>query len=403
MTLLGTEFRFTYTGLSPLAGTDGVKDDPLLSLGVRGAPSLPNEIIALSELYVEIQIDVANTIKGEIDAWTVRARPNFPPTPDPASFQAGQWVQSVDNENQGWTSRIQSNDGTTMVFETPPPRLFAIGDWIRISAIENLFPNVTEDQAQDGFVDYRMITAVKTNGGTETLFRFHTVTHANPGVTIEIVPSNFWRVDIIGDDGTRGRELRDLVTTTTNPFSVFGVVIAAGGPTQDFDDTTRPVQAANVPLAVNAQGSDPVGNQESLPIILKRTIPAGVQAGECAFSINGGLEDDTGSDKPFEGIWTPGCVFSFRVLEIVKTLTITEDRLVYTRGAARIIGTIVDTQGRPLVGVFAFVAIVSGPGSVSNPPANRTDENGQLIALYTAPTSGGEQTAVLKLVVPEAP
>lgn len=401
MTLRGFESRFVYTGSNGNAGTDGVANDPALSFGDHSPPSNPNELDALSELYVEHQMNSIATSRWEIDDWTIRARPNFPPTPSDSFASPGDWITSIDGANAGFRSRVVSNDGTTIVFESPTPALLESGAWLRVSKPNNLFPDVTEDQVATGVVDYRLICFLKTNVGNNN-FRFYTPPVRANGCEIAICPSS--RATTGNILGNFGREFPQPADVFTSPFDDFGKVIDKNVfDAFDWDNSNRVVPAYSKNHAMVGVGAQPqVFTDESvMPIWIRRTVPAGVAPGECVFGMNVFVsdaisQDATADSDPFDF----GFTIPWSVAPIAEVLTLRQDRLIFTRGAARIIGKVADSQGRPLPGRHAFVEITSGPGSIAQDANQLTDEDGEVLAIYTAPTAGGDQTATLRLNLP---
>ena len=74
----------------------------------------------------------------------------------------------------------------------------------------------------------------------------------------------------------------------------------------------------------------------------------------------------------------------------------------FTDGAARIIATVVDPNGDPVPNLNCWLDVQSGPGSIVTDLDGRTDSNGQIRGVYTAP-SVITVDPVIRLTIPRNP
>lgn len=387
MTLRATLVGVRYSGAANITST---QTDPAASLGGVSPEESPNSTGELSQPYRETSINANATVPNQF-VWdpTDGASVGIEPT-------VGEWAAVVNGAGAGGYGRIVSVDtpGTNLVtLDRPLPGLPSNGDDVRFFNTGNLFPNVTAQQAAEGLVDYRMVYGIKKNGGDEDNFRWWINPIQANGVRIEIFP---------GANPETAPTEGSIANATTSPLTDFGKVSGAGA-SSTFADGATMNEYLSRGGAAPAWGSAAWGSNEQLGIWIRRTVPAGTQAGECLFSLNQYVDDATTQDATADPAdFNIPCLFAFDIAQQEYALSITLDRRAYIDRTAKLIGTVTDGFGNAVEGVNAWFELVSGPGSVATDKTAFTNARGQITTIYTSP-SAITVDPVVRLVVQTHP
>ena len=380
MALSGETSRFLYSGGS------GIQADPDESIGGNRPIINTFNQIAQSAPYAQATLDAASTSLNILSAST-----NEAPRTEVAAV--GDWVTVLNGAGAPTNAKILAVDGSSnLTIDREMPGLPALGDYIRFVKAENLFPNVTAAQASAGLVDHRMVYYLKHSSAGEANFKFW----------IDALTSGPGLIEIMGSgDFVTSTNYMKLAAGTDDPFNQWGGVDYFGtGSTIMWNPSellgTRYGESMATPLAAT---STDVNATAAAPVWLRRTIPPGSTGGTQAFALMLKSDDDVSPDPdPFKS----GFIFSYDVAELTYTTTIKIDRKVYLGRSAKVTGTIVDEFGLPVVGLNAWIEVLSGPGSVATDLDGRTDASGQITSVYTAP-SVLSTDPVLQVVIPTNP
>ena len=385
MTLRGPDVRWMYSGAVNVFDT---QTDPLLSLGNRS----PNEQFpggVTSAPYRQETLDANATVPNVVnDTETDTASSDDPAVDD--------WLIMVDGPAARDYAKITAVDYGTgdITLDRALTALPQTGDTFRTSRVENLFPNVTLQQASDGLTDHRMIYSLKKNAGGETNHRYYILPIKPNGCDIELMA---------GGDGSTNALEPLIASGTTDPFTPFGVVDSLSPGNATWVRAEKAELMYGEDAATPRRGSLALSTDESGPIWIRRTVPPSATAGECVFAlfdyVDDAISQDAGADpNPFH----TGFIFSWTIPEQTYSVTITQDRIAYTNGAVRITATVTNGLGAPAVGINAWLVILSGPGSINTDLDGRTDANGQIKGVYTSPSTV-TVPAVIQLIIPTNP
>ena len=383
MTLRAFECRFTYSNaLFPFA-TQG---DPLISLGgIAPIESLPDD----SAPYYQEALDANSTDPTIVND----TETNTPSSDDPA---VDDWLMMLNGNAAFEFGKITAvNYGTgDITIDRALSALPSIGDDFRVSRAENLFPDVTAAQASSGLVDHRMLYFLKKTIGGENNHRFYILPVKPNGCDIEVYG---------GGDGATDVNAPVIASGTDDPFQQFGVVANINLDRLRWETAAKAEIRYTEDSSAPEEGSLAIQNNESVPIWIRRTVPAGVTSGECVFALIDFVPDavaqDAGADPdPFHS----GFIFSWNIPETTYAITITQDRTAYTRGSVRLTGTVVDALGSPVPNLNCWLELFSGPGSVNTDLDGRTDSAGKIFGVYTSPVSISTDP-VIRLVIPTNP
>jgi len=299
----------------------------------------------------------------------------------------------------GEYAKIESVDtgSNSITLDRPLSALPQSGDDFRYARAGNVFANVTEAQAIAGRVDHRMLFFLKTNTGSEDNFRFYMVPVKDNGTIIEMMACG----------GANTLRVEDSIAVETdNPFRVWGNPFDNGNPAAaDWQLANFIINRYGIAAAtpVGDIGSEAVVQNAFITIWLRRNLPVHASAGECVYILyayvsDASTQDPSADPDPF----IVGFPIIFTIPEITYTLTVAADRPLITSSTARVVGTIKDSDGNPVVGLNCWLEIASGPGSLATDLDAVTDAAGQISAIYTAPSSLSSDP-VFRLVVPTNP
>jgi hypothetical protein len=383
MALVGQRVRFSYSGSTSTLVSQG---DPLESIGGRSTDVFPLTQLPKSACYIQSSLDSVSPALNQLSANTIDQT-------EVRTIAVGDWITVVTGAAAPFVAKITAEAAGVLTLDRQLPALTAANDWIRISKAENIFPDATLAQASAGVVDHRMIYMYTEEGGAE----------GNMKYWIEAVEPNPARIEIMASDvGAGSSTLKKLADGEDNPFTPFEAVDFSGG---GFNNTIWG-DGEKIGVRYSSGTAAPLFDYGNLganwvvPIWLRRTIPVGSTGGKCVFALFVRSDADPGTPDPDPFI--TGFVFEFLVPELTYTSSITIDRTVFINGGARVTGTVVNQFGAPAIGLNAWIVVDSGPGSIESDVTARTDENGQITATYTAPTTLSTD-AVLKIIIPTNP
>lgn len=390
MALTGTSARFIYSNGSDSNTAQG---DPTQSLGgLRPDNNSPAD----SELYRQATLDALSASLIEVEDTQI----DTPASDDP---QVGDWGAVITGPAAPFYAKVVDVDyvGHTLTWDRPMPALANNPDRIRTFRRENLFPDVTVQQVQDGVVDHRMIYFLKTNGGSEDNFKFWVEPIIGNGADIEIVVAP---EDVFTDpspSASIGVTTAPLADGEDSPFNPFEKVRPddnfwefAPSPQLAYSQARAlPVKNAytgGTPDADNGRGTDAVGDENCVAIWLRRTIPANSNPGPCVFALHIYVDDATTQDASAN----PS---NFDIPNIIHwenatpaySLNVFSDRNIYLGRTARIIGEVKYPDGSPAVGLNAIIELTAGSGTLTADVDALTDSNGRVSAVYSAPSSPG--------------
>lgn len=382
MTLRAQNSRFLYSGG---ASSNSAQGNPLISLGgLRPDNASP----AGSEPYRQETTDaISPSLTKLTDTQT--------DTPASADPQVDDWLTVLNGPAARAYARVISVDyvGHVITIDRALPALTASGNAFRTSRRQNLFPDATLAEVQNGVVDHRLVWFLKTDAGTENNFQFWVNPIIPNGCDIEIAASG-----VDQPDGATVDSGSVIASATVSPFNEFGMVITSNAGA--WFGTNYPFRPYSFASAVPVDGSDAVADEGAIPIWIRRTIPANASPGECVFMLNCYVADavsqDAGADpNPFHS----GFLFAWNNPQPAYAIRIYSDRLLHTGGQARIFGEVTYPDGSPAVGLNARLSLVSGGGSLTADPDAFTDSRGLVQALYDAPASVGSDPT-FRLSVP---
>jgi len=382
MTLRTESCRWTYSGGN---GTDP-QGDPDLSLGGM-SPGVAS--VASSEPYRQANLDGTSAVVTQVED----AQTDTPSSTDPA---VDDWLIVLNGAAAGGYGRVVDVDYGTGVItcDRPLGGISVSGNDIRTSRAENVFPNVTADQAVDGIEDYRMIYFRKTNSGGEDNFRFGVEPIQANGCDLEIFASG--QNSSVASTGSIG----SIANGEENPFDARGHLNDSGSGWNEAQKLDIYYGTArNPPIGSEAYSS----TNDVSPIWIKRTVPPGVTGGTCVFQLFCEVPDALSQDATINvDPFFSGFLIVWDIAEPAYNVALTQDRIVYTRGGSRITATITDADGDPIPNLNAWLEIASGPGSIATDLDGRTDANGQVTSIYTAPDTITVDP-VIRVVIPTTP
>jgi len=382
MALTGTSSRFIYSGATTANTAQG---DPTLSLGGFAGTGT-----SASEPYRQATLDGPSPDLVTVDDTQIDDGGGGV---DP---EVGDWLWVLTGAAAGSYGRITAVDyvGNTATIDRPMSALPDSPDRVRTSKAGSVFANVTDiDDINSGFQDYRMLYFRKTNAGSENNFRFYVVPIQSGGCDIELMASGTATAATIAEEPT-------IADDRTSPFGIYGRVVGIGSSNTSWGGAEALEIRYNQASAVPVNGSGTVDDEDCIPIWLRRTVPAGAAAGNCAFALLYYVDDATTQDAsadpdPFIG----GFIMHWNISEPNYNLTLTQDRFVYLDGGVKMTGTVTDDNGNPVPGLNCYMELQSGPGTLTSDTSGRTDANGQVTAIYSSPSSLSSDP-VIRLVLP---
>lgn len=390
MALEGGLLRWMYSN-----AVDGstAQDDPTISLGGRN----PDDTLASSSApYRQALTDSVSPAPNQVQ--DTQVDDDSPGTVDP---EVGDWLTTTTGLGYGQYGKVTAVNYVTGVVTIDRPLTPAMGsgERFRTSKRENLFPDVELADLNAGFTDYRMLYFLKDNTGENDNFRWYVDPIKPNGCDISIFPG-------AGDE--QNMTVPTIPDGRTSPFvERFGQVANRDDVSVSNDNFAKAPflqKAYGRGAAIPPTGSNDYGNNDLSPIWIARTVPPSAQPGECVFGLFVTVPDAETQDAtadPGDPFFS-GFIFHWNIPATTYTLTITQDRTIYNRGAGRLIGTVTDSSGNPVVGVNAWMVIDSGPGSIDSSVDGVTDANGQITAVYTAPDTISTDP-VIRLIVPTNP
>jgi len=268
-----------------------------------------------------------------------------------------------DGNAGGWSSEIiEADTGANWVqLLDPLPTSIAIGDsvwFFRRDVAQMPFKNVTALESSLGFTHYCGIYALNGGGGLSNC-RFY-IERLDPGPVLhELAASN----DIT-------YVLATIVNESTPP------------------DLTSMLQGAGqgrfVAARTYADGSpDFIFAAGQVGMWIKRTLAADAVRNS---------EDSVTVVCETAGGFQSKCVLTWNTAGFTPVIALSHAPTVYLRGGARFRAVVRSQETGLLVsGVPVGFSQTAGPGTLQQPPdPGETDENGEILARYAAPTDVGE-------------
>lgn len=316
---------------------------------------------------------------------------------DPA---VGDWYLHMLGANATFYAKVESIDvpGTRFTLDRPVPNTMVAQSNYRSSSRENVFDNVTAAQMVDGLEDYRLLYFIWDNGNLNFGFRFYIEPIIPNGCEIEIaVPGRPPQV-------TPDPDVYLPADRFTDPFEENGTIKSVVGATDNYFGLNQRTIAYTPESAIPPDGTLNRNNTDQwMGMWIKRTVPPGAGAGECAFVVRMIIDDPTAQDATVDPPTDPfqsGFIMSWHNEQPTYTATIAQDRFAYQRGAARLTATVVDDRGVPAQNINAWFEVTGG-GSVPNDRTMFTDENGQISTVYTSPDTVPGSDPVITVRIPE--
>lgn len=299
---------------------------------------------------------------------------------DGADVHALKWLVMQTGAAAPFASRIMAFDTATGQFklEQRTPATVLIGNFYGVFPRENLFPDVTIDQARNGDTRFRCLS-----------FR------NEHGVTIPNVKIHFQALKLNGSEVARFHQVQDpplqpflqRSDDVTDLFDAFGQRVPEGAPDNFIGSggwISPPTNAIADTTAAN------IANTFSIGCWLRRVIPPEEfgRRRSVAIMIVGQSTLGGSSPDPLAGAG----VFSFDILGETPVTTIETDRHIYISGGARLKGTIADSAG-PVPGKPGRFAVRAGDQGViqtdDDPTTDfaTTNEDGEAFGTFIAPVN----------------
>ncbi len=306
---------------------------------------------------------------------------------DGADVHALKWLLMQTGINALSAARIMAFDDATGTFKLDrrlgPGNALATHDYA-VFAPNNVFPDVTEAQAAAGDTRFRCIAMRNEHGFNFTNFRCFFLPIGTSGIEFERIHQSELPLGagfISRDDG-----VTDIVDALGQRFANPSLPGEDGfrrssAWQRPFDSTVASLPSNGVPLIV--------GNNFSVGIWLRRTIPAAVRFRRSIAMMIVAVSDVGGSSPdPLAG----ACILSFDILGDPPDATLQADRFVHIGGGARVEGKVL-VAGEPVVNRpvrFDVRAGDQGTIATDNEPLvgfALTDADGAAFATFKAPTN----------------
>ncbi len=362
--------HFMFSGASVVNAS---QTDPTLSFGGNRADGS----LASNRPYRQEALDTAQTSE-------TRSRLQDDETIGDTEPDSGWYLQIVGGAAAGHVAQVESANFTTgeIILKTPTPANVAIGDNFRFAQPGDLFPSVSAADALAGRVDYRMLYFVNNFGEGHEDLKFWIDPIETGGCSLEVIAAdvNLNTVNLPATD----------ITSPVNPLGILDPYNVA------FNDSEGFTFKHKSEHATPRQAGGFIIDGNTIPVWLRRTIPANSQSRLCCFALNCVSAEGGGDPDPF----TTGFPIVWEIDAQPRTITLSVDRIVREGGGARLTGTLTNGSGSPLEGRNVRFTLQSGNGSVSHAADLFTDALGEAKATFTAPTTGGDQTSDVRMHVP---
>lgn len=292
---------------------------------------------------------------------------------DGDSAHRGKTLTTISGGAYPFVTRIlyfQSSTGTFFL-QDPFPDDIGIGDYYRVWAPDNLFPQVTAQQCADGFEDWRTINILNGLGVGNVKMQFWLMPFASGGGSLELLATkgDATRTDFLVDGGN------------TDPMGVNGAILLnTYGQWNNHERMRAPVEDYVTPhdSIVNNGSQGPA-------IILHRIIPPGTEARDLASTVIMMISDETGGDPdPLQSV----CPIIWSYQGFTPSVELFVDQKLRVNGGCRIEGRVtIGETGIPVEGRDVTFELGGGdPGSIVGDPFQITDDVGIAGTTYQSPS-----------------